>query len=273
VKFTPGAIANRVFGGIIQEMQLFPAQKVAIVIFLHPSEANAFVRHVKNVRKSGRAEEIRALQIEAGWYKYAYHSFSSLFFPFLSLLVLNFKVSNHTILATKKENRDIENPHSILHIQPIILTHHIASNATRCLRLHHLSTTKTKEGVSSELGRRLAMPLLTVILCPPKLDAFRSGRDGQSVRDARLDSDAPLGSEARLGRQAIVEFASISDAIKARELLAESEIDEYEDCEPVFASDPCAQPETERSYCSCEGCRYQRTLKGTTEVENPRGRE
>jgi hypothetical protein len=69
VKFTPGAIAGRVFGGFIQAMQLFPVQRVAIVIFLHPSEAKAFVRHVKKVHESGQAEEIRALQIEAGWYK------------------------------------------------------------------------------------------------------------------------------------------------------------------------------------------------------------
>jgi hypothetical protein len=69
VKFTPGAIALRVFGGVIQEMQLFPVQRVAIVIFLHPSQANAFVRHVKQVRESGLEGEIRALQIDAGWYK------------------------------------------------------------------------------------------------------------------------------------------------------------------------------------------------------------
>ncbi len=69
VKFTPGAIASRVFGGIIQEMQLFPVQRVAIVIFLHPSEAKAFVRHVTKVHNSGRQEEIRALQIEASWYQ------------------------------------------------------------------------------------------------------------------------------------------------------------------------------------------------------------
>jgi hypothetical protein len=69
VKFTPGAIASRVFGGNIQAMQLFPVQRVDIVIFLHPSEARAFVRHVKKVHDSGRQEEIRTLQIEAGWYK------------------------------------------------------------------------------------------------------------------------------------------------------------------------------------------------------------
>lgn len=112
------------------------------------------------------------------------------------------------------------------------------------------------------------MPLLTVILCPPKLDAFRSGRDGQSVRDSRLDDDAPLGSEARLGRQAIVEFVSISDAIRARELLKKGAIDEYEGCEPVFASDPSAGPGTERSYCTCADCRYQRKQKGVKEAGN-----
>jgi hypothetical protein len=69
VKFTPGAIAKRVFGGFIQEMQLFPAQRIAIVVFLHPSEANAFVRHIRKIHEEGRLEEIRALQIEVGWYK------------------------------------------------------------------------------------------------------------------------------------------------------------------------------------------------------------
>lgn len=69
VKFTPGAIARRVFGGIIQEMQLFPSQREAIVVFLHASEAKAFLRHVKATYEVGNAHEIRMLQIEAGWYK------------------------------------------------------------------------------------------------------------------------------------------------------------------------------------------------------------
>jgi hypothetical protein len=69
VKFTPGAIARRVFGGMIQEMQLFPVQRLAIIIFLHPSEARSFVRHVKKTYEQGREEEIRSLQIHAGWYK------------------------------------------------------------------------------------------------------------------------------------------------------------------------------------------------------------
>jgi hypothetical protein len=102
------------------------------------------------------------------------------------------------------------------------------------------------------------MPLLTLILCHPKLDNFRSGRDGQNVRDARLDRDAPLGAKAKLGRQAIVEFVSINDAIRAHAALVQGMIGEYEDCEPVFVPDPSAQPGEEKSYCPCAGCKYQR---------------
>lgn len=169
------------------------------------------------------------------------------------------------------QDRGIERPDSILPTHPNILMHHIVSNATRCLRLHHLPTTKTKEEASSEIGRRLAMPLLTLILCPPKLDNFRSGRDGQSVRDSRLNRDAPLGSEARMGRQAIVEFVSISDAIRAHTALAEGMIEEYEDCEPVFVMDPSQQQGTERDYCSCAGCKYQRKLKDAKRMSRREG--
>jgi hypothetical protein len=186
----------------------------------------------------------------------------SFLFPSSSFLRYDIKHYNQQLT---KLNRDLEK-HSILPIQPQILAHHITSNATRCLRLHHLHSTKTKENVSSELGCRLAMPLLTLILCPPKLDHFRSGRATQMIQDSRLDSDAPMGSEAKLGRQAIVEFVSISDAIRAHKLLSEGAIEEYEDCKPVFAGDPSEIPGTERNYCTCDGCRYQRKLKGLKEA-------
>jgi hypothetical protein len=58
VKFTPGAIAQRVFGGTIQEMQLFPTQRFAIIVFLHPAEAKVFLRRVKNTYMHERAEDI-----------------------------------------------------------------------------------------------------------------------------------------------------------------------------------------------------------------------
>lgn len=68
-KFTPGAIADRVFGGMVQEFQLHPAKRVAVVVFLHSVEARAFVQHFQNVRDKGTEQEIRELQIEVAWYK------------------------------------------------------------------------------------------------------------------------------------------------------------------------------------------------------------
>ena len=54
---------------VVQEFQLHPDQRSAVVIFVHPVEARSFVKHVKNVRENGTGQEIRELQIEAAWYK------------------------------------------------------------------------------------------------------------------------------------------------------------------------------------------------------------
>jgi hypothetical protein len=68
-KFTPGAVADRVFGGLVQEFQLHPDKRTAVVVFLHSIEARAFIHHFRNVREKGTEQEIRELQIEASWYK------------------------------------------------------------------------------------------------------------------------------------------------------------------------------------------------------------
>lgn len=68
-KFTPGAVADRVFGGLVQEFQLHPDKRTAVVVFLHSIEARAFVHHFQNVREKGTEQEIRELQIEVSWYK------------------------------------------------------------------------------------------------------------------------------------------------------------------------------------------------------------
>lgn len=69
VEFTPGAIAQRVFGGNVQEFQLHPHRSTAVVIFLHANEARSFVHHYLNVRAHGTAQEIRELQMEVSWYR------------------------------------------------------------------------------------------------------------------------------------------------------------------------------------------------------------
>lgn len=68
-KFTPGAVANRVFGGLVQQFQLHPAKRTAVVVFVHSVEARAFVHHYKNVREKGTEQEIRELQVEVSWYR------------------------------------------------------------------------------------------------------------------------------------------------------------------------------------------------------------
>ena len=68
-KFTPGTIANKVFGGVVQEFQLHPEKRTAVVVFVHPREARSFVHHVRNVREKGTEHDIRDLQIEASWFR------------------------------------------------------------------------------------------------------------------------------------------------------------------------------------------------------------
>jgi hypothetical protein len=85
------------------------------------------------------------------------------------------------------------------------------------------------------------MPILTTILCAAKTHYF--------------------GPDARRAREAIIEMASLGDAIRARELLMGAEIDEYEGCEPVFVGEPSAVRAEERAYCDCLGCQEYRAVK------------
>jgi hypothetical protein len=72
VQFTPGAIMERIFGGIIQEVQFHPKERIALVVFVFPAEAEDFVKHVKAVKENDY-QEYRRLQIDADWYKGSEH--------------------------------------------------------------------------------------------------------------------------------------------------------------------------------------------------------
>ncbi|KAI9773007.1 MAG: hypothetical protein M1839_002277 [Geoglossum umbratile] len=50
VQFTPGAIMDRVFGGNIQGVQFYPKERIALIAFLFPAEAEHFVKHVKTMK-------------------------------------------------------------------------------------------------------------------------------------------------------------------------------------------------------------------------------
>ncbi|MCJ1282179.1 hypothetical protein MMC26_001502 [Xylographa opegraphella] len=68
VHFSSSAISERLFGGAIQEIQYHPAERMALVVFLFPSDANAMVQHVKTIRENN-AHEYRRLQIDVDWYQ------------------------------------------------------------------------------------------------------------------------------------------------------------------------------------------------------------
>jgi hypothetical protein len=60
--------------------------------------------------------------------------------------------------------------------------------------------------------------------------------------------------QAAYGRQAVVEFASVKDALEARRALLAGLIQEYEDSEPTFTTDCTVAPAEHRVYCKCCGC-------------------
>lgn len=68
VLYSTSAVAERLYGGIIQEIQFFPAERQAIVIFVHPDEAAAFISHAQTLRKQN-PRDYRRLQIDAEWYR------------------------------------------------------------------------------------------------------------------------------------------------------------------------------------------------------------
>ncbi|KAI9681617.1 MAG: hypothetical protein M1829_000814 [Trizodia sp. TS-e1964] len=67
VAYSPGAIATRLFGGSVQEIQFFPRSRAALVAFAFPAEAASFMQHMDSIARKGSAQEIRALQITARW--------------------------------------------------------------------------------------------------------------------------------------------------------------------------------------------------------------
>ena len=53
---------------ILLTFRYFPAERMALVVFLFPHEAASLVRHVQNVRENDR-NGYRALQVEVDWYR------------------------------------------------------------------------------------------------------------------------------------------------------------------------------------------------------------
>ena len=67
VQFSPSNIVSRIFGGVLQDIQLHPRERMAVVIFIFPGEARTFIRHNQIVRRKDPLA-YRQLQLEAQWY-------------------------------------------------------------------------------------------------------------------------------------------------------------------------------------------------------------
>jgi hypothetical protein len=157
VEFSPARIAEKVLGGTIQELQLFPVQRIAIVVFVHPAEAQAFITHVTNCYTKGRPEEFRALQIDAVWYRDA---------------------------ATKQK--------LIVPAEEQIMKYLFAEypEASRSLMLHHISSEKKIEEVNKDLGDALGMPLAHVRLLRPRQDFYKRNIGSKVVLEFLSIKDA-----------------------------------------------------------------------------------
>jgi hypothetical protein len=203
-KFTPGAIANKVFGGVVQDFQLHPGKRTAVVVFMHPREARSFVHHVRNIRQKGTEHAIRELRIEASWFRG-------------------------------------EESQAILPAQPNLLKHSIsgASGARRCILLSHIPKEKSNRVVLQELSDSFGTILVrTSLITPPQ--------------------NYVLESE---GKQALLEFATLQEAIRAYDDLNEGLIPGYENANPEYMIEPTEKRAIVRDYCGCLGCDDKRTAK------------
>ncbi|KAI9879109.1 MAG: hypothetical protein M1830_009562 [Pleopsidium flavum] len=152
VAYSTSAIAERLFGGFIQEIQFFPEARQALVIFVHPVDAAAFVQHIQSVKMKS-LEDYRRLQINAEFY------------------------------------RGVESE-AVYPAQKYILAAVIAAEASRSILLRGLPTTLSLNEFAQHMKLRLSKILVKVTLVKQR-NSFTRKRDGNigildfaSIRDA-----------------------------------------------------------------------------------------
>lgn len=67
VQYNPTAIVDRLFAGVLQDIQFFVEERTALVTYVYPEDAKRFIEHVKSAQENS-AHEYRRLQISAAWY-------------------------------------------------------------------------------------------------------------------------------------------------------------------------------------------------------------
>lgn len=195
VSYSTSAVVERVFGGTIQEIQFFPAERQALVVFVHPDEAATFIKHVQSVKQK-EARDYRQLQVDAEW--------------------CNGIESTASYPAQK-----------------LILAAVIAGEASRSILLKGLSPELSLDELSRQMKVRLSKILVKVTLVKQR-NAFTRKREGNS---------------------AVLEFASIKDAVEVMELFASKRVADFTHVTVEILTDPCCKgPLITREYCGCIYC-------------------
>lgn len=116
------------------------------------------------------------------------------------------------------------------------MSYHVGAAASRTLKIHNIPSTRSYKDVAADLSNRLDKLILYMKFGSPQ-------------------GHLTLTTE---GRSAIVEFASLADAIEAYLSLNSGLETGYENCKPEFTRERSEKPAFDKSYCDCLGCHERR---------------
>jgi len=120
-----------------------------------------------------------------------------------------------------------------------LLKCHMALEATRAIKIHHIPFSKTLVEVRHELGEALQRMMVTVQLFKP---------DMPHLYDIE-------------GKTAIIEFSTLIDAIEAYDLFKKDDVYGFENNEVEFVPELTTKPQPDKTYCGCLCCKYAREEK------------
>ena len=109
----------------------------------------------------------------------------------------------------------------------------LADHATRVIRVSNIPYGKSRDAVTAELQARLLSLQITHV---------------------RLGAPRSMPQLVANGKTAVVEFASVRDAMVAYDIFRDHRIFGYDDSSVEFGADPCADPYPARAYCRCYYC-------------------
>lgn len=176
----------------------------------------------------------------------------SLLTSLLSLYLPSFTSQpRHTFSSHANNHHRGSEAQSILPPQPNLLQHHLATSATRAILLHRIPLEKSHKTVSMELSLRLGKMLISLYLVTPIQNYLKASH----------------------GRRAMLEFASLADAIEAHQMLREGLIAGYEDSEPEYVMEGSGKQSTEKEYCGCLGCEERRAARAEEKERKDRRAE